>query len=60
MGKGNNHHIVVDDTELRLIVRGLVLLKEKQIRENKNYAFLDDLIVKVCDASVKKSYGYER
>lgn len=60
MSKENKHHIIVDDTELRLIVKGLVTLKENQIRENKNYEFIDDLIIKVCDATVKKSYGYER
>lgn len=51
--------IQVDGTEQRLIVRALVELKEKQKEENKHYEFLDDLIVKVCDANEPVKHGYE-
>ena len=42
----------LDSVEQRLVVRGLVELKEKQIRENKSYYFIDSLIVKSCDSEV--------
>ena len=40
----------VDDTERRIIVRALADLRDKQRLAQKNYDFLDSLIVKVCDA----------
>ena len=48
--------IQVDDTERRIIVRALADLRDKQRLAQKNYDFLDSLIVKVCDANVNKSY----
>ena len=51
--------IQVDDTERRIIVRALADLRDKQRLAQKNYDFLDSLIVKVCDAnppSIKDHY----
>lgn len=53
--------LVVDDMERRIIVRALADLRDKQRMENKNYDFLDTLIVKVCDAQTNDiQRGYER
>ncbi len=46
--------------ERRIIIKSLTLLKDRQIQENKKYDFIDDLILKACDASpVKCKRGYE-
>ena len=55
----DNICIQVDDTERRIIVRALADLRDKQRLAQKNYDFLDSLIVKVCDAnspSIKDHY----
>ena len=46
-------HIIVDDIERRIIVNALVKLKELQIKEDKHYEFLDEIITKVCNAPIK-------
>lgn len=47
--------ILVTDCERRIIITALKKLKEEQIRENKNYDFLDTIIVKTSIAQpVKK------
>lgn len=46
--------LVVDDTERRIIVRALADLRDKQRMENKNFDFLDSLIIKVCDAPIDR------
>lgn len=48
--------IKVSDLERRIIINGLVKLKEIQIKEDKNYDFLDQLITKICESPVKKKY----
>ena len=46
--------------ERRIIVKALTLLKEQQIRENRNYDFIDDLIVRSCEAlPLKRNKAYE-
>lgn len=42
--------ILVTDCERRIIITALKKLKEEQIRENKNYDFLDTIIVKTSIA----------
>lgn len=45
----------LDSLEQRLVIRALTDLKEKQIREEKSYDFIDSLIVKICDSETKES-----
>lgn len=52
--------IQIDDTERRIIVRALADLRDKQRLAQKNYDFLDSLIVKVCDAQANKSISLDR
>ena len=51
------YKITVNGVEQRILVQALVTLKEKQQEENKNYDFIDDMIVKVCDAPILKEKG---
>ena len=44
---------VLNSLEQRLLIRALAELKEKQIKEEKSYDFIDSLIVKICDSEVK-------
>lgn len=48
------YSIVVDDLERRIIVQALSDLKDKQKSEGKEYEFLDNLIIKTCDAKMIK------
>lgn len=60
--KESNFSLVISDLEKRILIQGLTLLKTKQINENKKYDFIDDLIIKACDAptiSNKKKHFYE-
>lgn len=60
--KEQNYSLVVTDIEKRLVIQGLTLLKNRQISENKKYDFIDDLIIKACDAPAiqsRKKYFYE-
>jgi hypothetical protein len=50
MSNKDNYTLQIDDVERRLIVVALSDLKDKQKEKNKSFDFLDDLIVKVCDA----------
>ena len=60
MSKDPIYSIKVSDMERRIIIKSLTLLKDRQIQENKKYDFIDDLILKACDASpVKCTRGYE-
>ncbi len=52
--------IQIDDTERRIIVRALADLRDKQRLAQKNYDFLDSLIVKVCDADSNKTMNLNR
>lgn len=53
--------ILVTDCERRIIITALKKLKEEQIRENKNYDFLDTIIVKTSIAQPvrKRMKSYE-
>lgn len=48
------YSIVVDDLERRIIVQALSDLKDKQKSEGIEYEFLDNLIIKACDAKMIK------
>ena len=54
MSNKDNYTLQIDDVERRLIVVALSDLKDKQKENNKSFDFLDDLIVKVCDAQKGK------
>ena len=54
MSSKDNYTLQIDDVERRLIVVALSDLKDKQKQKNKSFDFLDDLIVKVCDAQKGK------
>ena len=47
-------NIIVDDVEKRILIQALSELKDQQKLENKNFDFIDDLIIKVCDAPMAK------
>lgn len=55
MNKQDLYQVTISDVEKRILIKGLTVLKEKQIKEDKDYSFLDDLIVKFCDAPLKGS-----
>lgn len=60
--KETNYSLIITDLEKRILIQGLTLLKNKQINENKKYDFIDDLIIKACDAPAtqnKKKHFYE-
>lgn len=60
MSKEEQYAIKVTDMERRILIKALTLLKEKQIKEDKNYDFIDDLIIKACDAvPIKRKRAYE-
>lgn len=60
MNKEEQYAIKVTDMERRILIKTLTLLKEKQIKEDKNYDFIDDLIIKSCDAApIRKKRVYE-
>lgn len=60
MNKEEQYAIKVTDMERRILIKALTLLKEKQIKEDKNYDFIDDLIIKSCDvAPIRKKRAYE-
>lgn len=48
--KDNLYNIIVSDIEKRIFIQALTSLKNKQIKENKQYDFIDDLIIRTCDA----------
>ena len=52
--------IKINDTERRIIVRALADLRDKQRLAQKNYDFLDSLIVKICDADSTKSLHFDK
>ena len=54
MSNKDSYNLQIDDVERRLIVVALSDLKDKQKEKNKSFDFLDDLIVKVCDAQKGK------
>ena len=48
------YDITVTDTERRIILNALSHLRSRQIEEKKSYDFIDDLILRACDAPVSK------
>lgn len=61
MSKEEQYAIKVTDMERRILIKALTILKEKQIKEDKNYDFIDDLIIKSCDAvPIKRKRAYEK
>lgn len=48
--KQERYSFIVDGVELRIVIQALVQLKNKQIEEGKSHDFLDDLIIRACDA----------
>ena len=60
MSKEERYVIKVTDMERRIVLKALTLLKEQQIRENRNYDFIDELIIRTCDAEpIKRNKAYE-
>lgn len=60
MNKEEHYVIRVTDMERRIFVKALTLLKEQQIKEDKSYDFIDDLIIRTCDAvPIKRNKTYE-
>lgn len=55
MSKEELFVIKVTDMERRIMIRALTVLKEKQIREDRNYDFIDSLIIRSCDATPVRS-----
>ena len=49
------YRIEVTSIEQRIIVKALQMLKDYQITNKKNYDFIDDLIVKTCEAQPVQS-----
>lgn len=43
--------------EQRIIINALNKLKEYQIKQDKDYSAIDDIIIKVCDAQPVKEKG---
>lgn len=60
MSKEEQFAIKVTDMERRILIKALTLLKEQQIKEDKSYDFIDDLIIRSCDAvPIKRRRTYE-
>lgn len=55
MSKEELFVIKVTNMERRIMIRALTVLKEKQIREDRNYDFIDSLIIRSCDATPVRS-----
>lgn len=53
-------HIKLSSLEQRIIVNALTKLKEHQIKQDKDYTAIDDIIVKVCDARPTKEKGHRK
>lgn len=49
--KEDAYSIVVSDVEKRIIIQALSDLKDKQKSLNKNFDFIDSLIIRACDAA---------
>ncbi len=47
-------HICVTDCERRIIINALKKLRDEQIRENKNYDFIETIIAKSAKADAMK------
>ena len=51
--------IEVTDCERRIILNALTHLRDQQIRENKNYDFIEIIVFKVAKAGNQKRNRYE-
>lgn len=51
--------ICVTDCERRIIINALKKLRDDQIRENKNYDFIEIIVFKVAKAGNQKRNRYE-
>lgn len=47
--KQKRKHLDVSSVECRILIQALLLLKESQIKKEKAYDSIDQLIVKLCD-----------
>lgn len=47
--KENKKKLDVSSVECRILIRALLILKESQIKKEKAYDSIDQLIVKLCD-----------
>lgn len=47
--KENRKKLDVSSVECRILIRALLILKESQIKKEKAYDSIDQLIVKLCD-----------
>ena len=54
------YNVTVSSLEQRIIVNALNKLKEYQIKQDKDYSAIDDIIIKVCDALPEKEKGLRR
>lgn len=54
------YNVTVSSLEQRIIVNALNKLKEYQIKQDKDYSAIDDIIIKVCDARPVKEKGFRR
>lgn len=48
--KEDSYSIIVTDVEKRIIIQALADLKDKQKSLNKSFDFIDNLIIRTCDA----------
>lgn len=47
--KEKKNSLYISSVECRILIRALLLLKESQIKKEKAYDSIDQLIVKLCD-----------
>lgn len=47
--KEKKNSLYISSVECRILIRALLLLKESQIKKDKAYDSIDQLIVKLCD-----------
>ena len=47
--KEKKNSLYISSVECRILIRALLLLKESQIKKDKAYDSIDNLIVKLCD-----------
>lgn len=47
--KEKKNRLYINSVECRILIRALLILKESQIKKEKAYDSIDQLIVKLCD-----------
>lgn len=55
--KSSTYLIYVDDIEQRILLNALMQLRNNQIKEGKSHDCLNELIIKICEASEKSPKG---